>query len=93
MSGLSSFAYSGYLGLITHRKLYGKMNPKALDTSFLKGLLRLLVLGAVCLPFGVPILFSFEASIGVLIVVKGLVPSLLMGYVVFGFTFKIYSKL
>ena len=93
MSGLLSLAYTGYLGIITQRKLYGKMNEQVFATSFFKGIMRLIVLGVVCVPFALPLLFSFEASIGVLIIIKGLLPCLLLGYVMFGFSFKIYQKL
>ena len=92
LSGLCSCSFSGYLGLLAHKRLYGRMAHSHLKTSLKLTLLRFLVIILLCLPFGIPFLVKFEAPIGVLIIVKGLVPALCVGYILFGCTHYFFRK-
>lgn len=59
MSGLTCFAYSSYLGVLAHRKLYGRFWTPMLKTSIAKSLLRLIILALMVLPFALPFLIAF----------------------------------
>jgi hypothetical protein len=92
LSGVCGFAYTSYLGVISHRKIFGITWPNMYKTSFGKFMLRFVIIGLISLPFVVPYVISFEAHISILILVKGLVPSLCLGYVIFGWTHFFFKK-
>eukprot|EP00347_Sterkiella_histriomuscorum_P022974 403336434 len=93
LSGVSVATYGCYLGILSHRKIYGQMWQGIYHTNIAKFILRYLVVAFICLPIACPFfLVPWSAPLPVLILFKTLLPVTVAGFVAYAFTQYFYDK-
>jgi hypothetical protein len=85
--------YGAYLGILVHQHYYGWMWLDMFKTKFTMFFYRLFIMLVLALPFGLPfILVPWTAPLTVLILFKTLLPSFLVGIVIFGFAHYFFAR-
>ena len=86
-SGMPAFSYGAYLGILLHRRFFGKVQLHSLKTSFWKFVIRYLVLAVLAVPFAIPfLLIPWTTGLAILIIFRMLVPSFGGGFVIYAFS-------
>ena len=85
--------YGAYLGVLFSRKFFGPMEPLMLKSGLLSILLRFLILGALCIPFGILfVLIKWTANLTVIFLFKTTIPILGITFMLFGFANFFFVK-
>ena len=93
-AGVTTAAYSAYLGILYHRHHFGFMWDDMFKTDLRRYLLRFVVLAGLAAPFGILFLivpWSLE-HIWTVVIFKTIMPCFACGYVVFAFSNYFFNK-
>jgi hypothetical protein len=85
--------YGSYLGVLAHKHYHGRMWPGMFKTSWLKFLIRYLVMAAMAVPFGALFIFlPWTLNIAILVIFKTLIPLFGITFIIFAFSHYFFAK-